>query len=206
MKQIYLFLLSAFTIHLIAPNHSKAQDTLRTNYPDSEQVWEKVFRDKKKVNETVYFQDGSPWMTANYKGKEANWKWYHENGKPYFEATIIDDLLQGTYKIWYENGQLAEQIEFIDNLENGLATFYYPSGQIAMRGSYLDGKMVGSWKFYNEDGQPYDGNWIWKLAADQKTVRVTGKLVAGKMAGAWQYRTTAGTRQGPLYIFKENFQ
>ena len=204
MKRTYILFLSALTFYFISPDRSIAQDTLRTNYPDSEQVWEKVFRDKQKVNETVYFEDGSTWMTASYKGKEANWKWYHENGKPYFEATIIADLLQGSYKIWYENGQLAEQIEFTDNLENGLATFYYPNGQIAMRGSYLEGKMVGSWKFFNDKGEPYSGDWVWKLAADQKTVRVTGKLVEGEMVGAWQYRTTAGTRQGPLYLFKES--
>ena len=201
-----LLLLVGLALTLTSPLNVAAQDTLVTNYPGSEQRWEKVFSGDKKMKETVYFQGGSTWMTASYNDKKANWKWYHENGKPYFEATIIDDLLQGTYKIWYKNGQLAEVIEFTDNLENGPATFYYPNGQVAMKGSYLNGKMVGNWTFHNEEGQPFDGEWQWTLAADQKTVRVSGNLLGGKRAGKWQYRTTAGTRKGPIYLFNESFQ
>jgi antitoxin component YwqK of YwqJK toxin-antitoxin module len=61
-------------------------------------------------------------MTVQYdKASAENWKWYYDNGNPYFEATIVNDWLQGRYKIWYENGQLAEELFFKDNIEYGPA-------------------------------------------------------------------------------------
>ena len=74
-----------------------AQDTLITNYPNTQQRWEKVYAKGEKTAENIYHANGTPWMTVQYDSKsEENWKWYYDNGNPYFEATIIDDLLQGS--------------------------------------------------------------------------------------------------------------
>ena len=169
-----------------------AQDTVITNYPNSQQRWEKIFAEGKKTAENIYYADDTPWMTVQYDEQSAeNWKWFHDNGKPYFEALIINDLLQGTYKIWYENGQLAEALNFKDNLENGSAIFYHSNGQLAMRGEYREGKMIDEWIFFDKDGNVPEGDWEWRFAASEENVRVQGQFQNGKPVGEWKYRTTA---------------
>ena len=165
------------------------QDTLQSNYPGTNQQWEKIFEGGQKIKETIYYSDNSTWMQAEYDGDVESWNWYYENGNPYFSATIVDDLIQGTYRIWYRNGQIAEEIEMTDNRENGPASFYYPSGQVAAKGKYKEGRMVGDWTFFNNEGQLFDGDWKWLFAADSAKVRMQGEVRGGKLAGKWEYRT-----------------
>ncbi len=177
------------------------QDTIRTNYPDSKKVWKKVYKDSKKTNDLIYWENGREWMTAKYDSADVEyWKWYHENGNPYFEATIIKDELQGIYKIWYENGQLAEEVVFLDNLENGKAHFYYPNGKLAAEGQYSIGKMVGDWEFYDEKGKPFSGNWSWKFAAADSDIRMQGIIKNHQRIGTWTYSTTAGGKKRKVFI------
>lgn len=169
-----------------------AQDTLRTNYPNTNQRWEKIYDQGKKTAENIYHQNNLPWMTVQYTSDQVEeWKWYHENGNPYFQATIINDLLQGHYQIWYENGQLAESLFFVDNLENGIAHFYHLNGQLSMQGSYKMGKMVDDWQFFDEFGEPATGLWKWMFAASRASIRMEGLLRNGQPIGDWKYRTTA---------------
>ncbi len=165
------------------------QDTLQSNYPGTNQQWEKIFEGGQKIKETIYYSDNSTWMQAEYDGDVESWNWYYENGNSYFSATIVDDLIQGTYRIWYRNGQIAEEIEMTDNRENGPASFYYPSGQVAAKGKYKEGRMVGDWTFFNNEGQLFDGDWKWLFAADSAKVRMQGEVRGGKLAGKWEYRT-----------------
>ncbi|MEM1220127.1 MAG: hypothetical protein AAGH79_14500, partial [Bacteroidota bacterium] len=137
------------------------------------------------------------WMTVQYdQDRTEHWKWYHSNGNPFFEATIINDELQGSYRIWYENGQLAEQLNFVDRLENGPAVFFHPNGQLAMTGQYLMGKMVGTWQFLTEEGLPAEGQWDWQFAALPEFTRMSGCLTSGLPTGKWTYRTTATRSNG----------
>ncbi|MEL7378396.1 MAG: hypothetical protein AAFN65_15765, partial [Bacteroidota bacterium] len=40
-----------------------AQDTLVTQYPNTQQRWEKIFLADEKVAENIYYENGAPWMT-----------------------------------------------------------------------------------------------------------------------------------------------
>ncbi|MEN0006478.1 MAG: hypothetical protein AAF798_20165 [Bacteroidota bacterium] len=191
IKHSYPLLLWA----MLLSSFLSAQDTIVTNYPNTDQRWEKVFDEGQKVAENIYYEDASPWMTVQYEpAKVENWKWYYNNGNPYFEATYVNDLLQGTYQIWYENGQLAESLRFKDHLEDGAAVFYHPNGQIAMQGTYQNGEMIGTWQFFDPTGQPASGAWEWSFAASPDQLRVRGQLQAGRAIGKWQYSAT--TNQG----------
>ncbi|MTB53520.1 toxin-antitoxin system YwqK family antitoxin [Lewinella sp. W8] len=184
---------------------ANAQDTLLTNYPNTQQRWEKIFLAGEKVAENIYHANGTPWMTVRYnEERDEQWKWFHANGEPFFAATIIDDQLQGTYRIWYENGQLAEKLNFVDNLEDGPATFYHPNGQLAMEGQYATGKMVGNWQFFAEDGTPAEGAWAWQFAALPEFTRLSGSLKSGMPVGTWTYRTTATPRNGRQIMLEWN--
>ena len=183
---------------LISSFYLVAQDTITTFYPNTQQSWEKVFVAGKKVAENIYHENGTPWMTFQYEADKTElYKWFHENGQPFFEATNVNGELQGKYRIWYDNGQLAEELNFVDNLENGQAVFYYPSGQLAMSGQYLMGKMIGDWKFLSLDGSPAEGEWKWQFSALPEFTRLSGSLEKGKPVGQWIYRTTATSKNGP---------
>ena len=178
-----------------------SQDTVRTTYPGTDQLWLKTFDDNKKVSEIIYYTSGKEWMSADYSdNKSENWKWYYENGNPYFEATIIDDKIEGIYRIWYENGQLAEEITFLHNLENGADKYYHSNGQIDKYGKYEQGKMVGEWYFFNEKGEKASGTWKWNFGALPNDVRMEGILSDGKRVGKWTYRTTARGREYRLFV------
>ncbi|MEN0047419.1 MAG: hypothetical protein AAF806_10205 [Bacteroidota bacterium] len=182
----------------------QAQDTLWTTYPDTSLKWEKIYEAEKKTAENIYHENGAAWMTVRYnKEEEQTWKWYYDNGNPYFEAIIIDDLLQGSYKIWYENGQLAEHLVFKDNVEQGLALFYHPNGQLAMKGNFQDGKMIGQWEFYDYDGNLPSGKWEWRFAASRAHIRVKGRLKNGKPIGKWVYKGTANQGRKDQLAFEE---
>jgi antitoxin component YwqK of YwqJK toxin-antitoxin module len=145
-------------------------------------------------------------MTVTYSpDSKEDWKWYYDNGNPYFEATIVDNLLQGQYQIWYENGQLAESINFKDNLEIGIAEFFHPNGQMAMKGVFKDGEMVGEWQFYDEQGNPPTGMWEWKFAASPENLRVKGLLIYGNPSGEWMNWTTANQGQSNQKIFTKHY-
>ncbi|MEL6675815.1 MAG: hypothetical protein AAFR61_26645 [Bacteroidota bacterium] len=174
-----------------------AQDTIRTQYPNTQQAWEKIFIAGQKVAENIYHKNGTPWMTFQYKeNKTEKYKWFHDNGNPFFEATNVEGKFQGSYRVWYENGQLAEQINFVDHLENGRATFFYPNGQLAMSGQYVMGKMTDGWQFFGQDGSAADGDWQWQFAALPKFIRMSGSLNNGVPIGTWTYRTTATPKNG----------
>ncbi len=180
-----------------------AQDTVLTSYPNTDQTWEKIYEDGKRIAENIYHENNSPWMTVRYDSKSAeNWKWYYDNGRPYFQATIINNLLQGEYKMWYENGQLAEVLTFTDNFENGLAQFYHSNGKVAMKGNYKDGKMVGKWQFFDKDGTLPSGPWKWVFAASPEHFRMEGNLVNGRPTGFWEYSTTANQGKSNQLTFK----
>ncbi|MEM8584273.1 MAG: hypothetical protein AAGF87_08390 [Bacteroidota bacterium] len=184
-------------IFLFACFSASAQDTILTNYPNTQQRWEKIFLAGQKVAENIYYESGAPWMTVRYEeDRTENWKWFYANGEPFFEATIVADQLQGRYRIWYENGQLAEQLYFVDQLEDGPATFYHPNGQLAMSGQYDMGTMVGNWQFLAQDGSAAQGAWQWQFAALPEFTRMSGSLENGVPAGEWIYRTTATPKDG----------
>ena len=93
-------------IFLLLSSYVLAQDTLFTQYPNTQQRWEKIFKDDQKIAENVYHENGTAWMTFQYdKDQTEYYKWFHDNGNPFFEAKNIDGKLQGSYRIWYENGQ-----------------------------------------------------------------------------------------------------
>ena len=170
---------------------AQSTDTVLTTYPDTDQRWEKIYAQGEKVAENIYYTNDTAWMTVRYDRDEVeHWKWYYDNGNPYFEATIINDWLQGSYKIWYEDGQLAEEIFFEDHVENGPAIFYHPNGQIAMQGLYRDGEMVGDGAFFDKNGHPPNGNWSWPFAASLDNIRVEGQFKNGQPTGTWTYRGT----------------
>ena len=188
------FLFCTLLLSLISI-YSTAQDTIRSNYPNTQQKWERVFVNDQKLAENIYHANGTPWMTVQYSNKKAEeWKWYHDNGQPFFRATIVNDLLEGDYRVWYENGQLAELLYFVNNREEGPGVFFHPNGQVAMRGWYQDGEMVGEWQFYDENGNPPEGQWSWAFAALPKFTRISGEFRDGKPYGKWTYKTTDGKR------------
>ena len=179
-------------------------DTIITNYPDSDQRWEKIYNGDDKVAENIFHSNGSEWMTVQYDASDnENWKWYYDNGQPYFEALIIDDLLEGIYRIWYPNGQLAEELRFRNNLENGPAVFFHENGQMAMSGMYKDGEMIGEWTFLDENGKSPSGIWNWPFAASIKNIRMEGKLLNGSRVGSWTYRGTAEQNRKGQKIFTD---
>ena len=187
------------------PLHS--QDTIVSTYPNTQQKWEKVYQNGQKVAENIYHSNESPWMTVQYDPKSKEyWKWYYEDGTPYFEATIIKDRLQGIYRIWYENGQLAEEITFKDHLENGAASFYHSNGQLAMKGQYLQGQMTGQWQFFDQNGNTPTGRWQWKFAADSKNIRMKGQFQNGQPTGQWEYWTTANQGQANHKKFTRQYR
>ncbi|MEL6656925.1 MAG: hypothetical protein AAFY48_11225 [Bacteroidota bacterium] len=178
-------------------------DTLLTYYPGTEQRWEKVYTDGQKTAENIYYTSDAPWMTVQYDAQEREaWKWYYDNGQPYFQATIVDDQLQGRYRIWYEHGQVAEDLYFTDHIENGPAIFYHPNGQVAMQGQYLDGEMVGDWLFFDEDGLPPNGDWSWPFAASLEHIRVQGQFTNGLPSGTWTYWATANQGLASQKVFQ----
>ncbi|MEM1326509.1 MAG: toxin-antitoxin system YwqK family antitoxin [Bacteroidota bacterium] len=201
MKYIFPFILSI--CYFLS---ATAQDTLSTTYPNSNSRWQKIYEGNQKVAENIYHENGAEWMTVRYETAQREaWKWYYDNGNPYFEATIINDELQGTYKIWYENGQLAERLTFEDNIENGLATFYHPNGQLAMKGHFRDGKMIGDWLFFDENGELPTGDWRWAFAASPDAFRMEGKLKHGRQIGTWQCRGTANMGKRSQLVMEQNW-
>lgn len=191
---------------LFFANSSISQDTLFTNYPGSSKKWEKIYDGANLQAENIYHDNGAQWMTVRYdQPSDEKWKWYYDNGNPYFEATIIQDELQGIYSIWYENGQLAERIEFKDNLENGVGLFYYPTGQLAMQGLYENGKMTGQWQFFDVEGRPARGAWKWVFAASQNHIRVQGELTNGTPVGTWKYKSTANQGRANQLCFTQTY-
>ena len=182
-------------------------DTLITNYPNSDQRWEKIYSGEDKVAENIFHSNGVEWMTVQYDDRDSeNWKWYYDNGQPYFEALIINDLLEGIYRIWYPNGQLAEELRFRNSLENGPAVFYHENGQIAMSGMYKDGEMIGEWKFFDENGKSPSGIWTWPFAASMKNIRMEGELLNGRRIDSWTYRGTAEQNRKGQKIFTEVYR
>lgn len=180
-----------------------SQDTVLTYYPNTDQRWEKIYVDGRRIAENIFHQNDKPWMTVRYDNTPVeNWKWYYDNGRPYFRATIVSDFLQGKYQIWYENGQLAEELTFKDNLEDGPAQFYYPNGQLAMKGTYQGGKMVGKWQFFDKSGMLPSGSWKWVFAASREHLRMEGELRNGQPYGVWEYRTTANLGKPNQLEFK----
>ncbi|MEM9858858.1 MAG: hypothetical protein AAF843_15975 [Bacteroidota bacterium] len=195
--------MKAVTFILIAvTSYSWGQDTLLTNYPNTSQVWRKVLSGKQKIEETVFYDSGQPWMTATYNEDSEYWRWYHQNGNLFWEAKIVDNKIQGRYRIWYDNGQLAERLHFVDNLENGPAEFYYPNGQCAISGNYTSGIMTGQWLFFTENGSDANGKWVWPFAALPDENRMEGHLKNGEPVGLWHYQTTAGKNATGHQIFK----
>ena len=183
-----------------------SQDTLFTNYPGSSKKWEKIYHGANLLAENIYHDNGAQWMTVRYdQPSDEKWKWYYDNGSPYFEATIVHDELQGLYSIWYENGQLAERIEFKDNLENGVGLFYYPSGQLAMQGLYKNGAMTGDWQFFDPEGRPAHGAWQWVFAASAENIRIQGVLEHGIPVGTWQYKSTANQGRANQLRFTKSY-
>lgn len=191
---------------IFAASYSLGQDTVRTNYPNTSQEWRKVFLDRQKIEETIFYASGQPWMTAKYEEGAAYWRWYHPNGNPFFEATIVNDKIQGLYKVWYENGQIAEEIYFIDHLENGKATFYHSNGQLAMTGEYIEGRMSGPWFFFTKHGDKATGQWKWPFAALPAKQRMQGRVTSGEPVGLWNYVTTAGEGTYEYQQFKEEIR
>lgn len=180
---------------------ANAQDTIVKNYPETDQRWEIVYSEGKKIKETIYYNTGKSWMTAKYDvDNKEYWRWYHQNGNPFFKATIINDKIEGKYQIWYENGQLAEQLNFKHQIEEGLAQFYYPNGQLAMKGTYTNGKMIGNWDFFDKKGQPADGQWEWPFAALPNQIRIKGTLENGKRVGRWTYQTSASGKEKKQFV------
>lgn len=183
---------------------SYGQDTIWTDYANTSLKQEKIYLGKEKLAENIYHANGEVWMSVRYDEQAAQtWKWYYENGNPYFEAVIIDDLLQGSYKIWYENGQLAEQLQFEDSIEQGTARFYYPNGQLAMLGTYKDGEMIETWNFYDTEGELANGKWSWRFAASPDIVRMQGNLSNGKRTGKWIYKGTANEGRPNQLVFEQ---
>ncbi|MEL6718368.1 MAG: hypothetical protein AAFP82_06605 [Bacteroidota bacterium] len=205
MKFIHASIL-IFILQIIIIPFLNAQDTLLTKYPNSTLRWEKVYQEEEKIAENIYHENGEAWMTVQYQN-EANqvWKWYYDNGNPYFEAIIVDDLLQGSYKIWYENGQLAEQLFFKDNVENGLAVFYHSNGQLAMKGIFEKGQMIGDWEFFTAEGETPDGVWEWYFAAALDQIRVKGQFKNGQPYGKWVYWGTANQGRKSQLVFEKEF-
>lgn len=204
MRQWHVLVL--FGISLVPISKIAAQDTLLTNYPNSNQRWEKIYEQDEKVEEHIYYESRKNWMSVKYEGpKKEHWDWYYENGNPYFSATIIEDQLQGSYRIWYENGQLAESIVFRDNLEDGMAVFFHPNGQIAMKGRYSKGEMIGEWQFYDYNGQLPIGAWSWAFGASLENVRVKGQFSKGKPSGTWTYWATANQGRANQKVFSRQY-
>ena len=196
---ILIFILQIITIPFL-----NAQDTLLTNYPNSTLRWEKIYQKEEKIAENIYHENGEAWMTVKYQDEETQaWKWYYDNGNPYFEAIFVNDLLQGSYKIWYENGQLAEHLYFKDHVENGLALFYYPNGQLAMKGIFENGQMIGKWEFFTDKGKTPDGVWEWRFAASLDKVRVKGQFKNGQPHGKWIYKGTANQGRKSQLVFEK---
>jgi hypothetical protein len=206
MKIILNGISALISISFLFPNLN-GQNTIVTTYPDTEQRWEKIYDNERKTAENFYYPDSSLWMTVTYSpDSEENWKSYYANGNPYFEVTIVNNLLQGRYRIWYENGQLAESINFKDNLEDGMAEFFHPNGQLAMKGVFKNGEMVGEWEFYDEAGNPPTGNWEWMFAASRENTRVKGLLIYGKPSGTWINWTTANQGKPNQNKFIKDYQ
>ena len=183
-----------------------SQDTVKTTYPDSNLIWEKIYNEQSLSEESIYHANGNEWMTVDYASPtDQYWEWFYDDGKPYFKARILNDMLDGKYQIWYPNGQLAEEIIFDKNVENGPAYFYYKNGQLAMQGFYSNGKMTGEWMFYMPNGELANGQWTWYFAASPEVVRMKGFLKHGIRRGEWEYKSTANQNRPSQLTFKTTF-
>ncbi len=97
------------------------------------------------------------WLTVYKKGKYYGInRGYYKSGKMHIEASVKNDIADGTWKEYYENGKLKQEILFWHGLVHGIWKQYYENGNIEEESAYLsdsiDGKENGINKEYYENG------------------------------------------------------
>ncbi|MGE4289434.1 MAG: toxin-antitoxin system YwqK family antitoxin [Salinivirgaceae bacterium] len=87
--------------------------------------------------------------------KQGNWKQYHENGNPRYEAYFVDDKPIGKLTRWDNKGNLYAILEYKNTGEKATARFYHSNGKIAATGNYLGKSKDSIWLYYDENSHLY---------------------------------------------------
>lgn len=144
----------------------------RAAYFQKEGVW---------MVESRYFPSGKLYMTGSYREKEfktrqGDFKWYHENGKRSSEVTYINNKEEGLWKSWHENGRIKDSLTYkegrlvktgrqwnnqgniiqyydLDESGSGKARLYRDKDSLFAEGAYSNGSKNGKWISYSPSNQ-----------------------------------------------------
>jgi antitoxin component YwqK of YwqJK toxin-antitoxin module len=80
---------------------------------------------QKLVKEEVFFSNGNPQWSGNYKNE-------------------VED---GPWKYYYENGKLKSEQHYVKGKEEGLFTDYDEQGKVVKQGTYKAGRLIEEKRF-----------------------------------------------------------
>jgi antitoxin component YwqK of YwqJK toxin-antitoxin module len=76
----------------------------------------------------------------------------YPDGKPAFEETYKNGVIDGLKKIYYDNGKLYSEYRYVSGGYQGEYKTYYSNGNVREKGAYKLGERDGARERFNEDG------------------------------------------------------
>jgi len=125
---------------------------------DNAEYYREYFKNKNKKFEVEdFFIDGKIQMTGtfkkrNWKEKQGQFIYYHNNGQKRSEGAYIENKKTGIWTNWYENGNLDSKGEFINGKRDKTWVWYFKTGQISAKEKFVAGERI-EWEFWDEKGQ-----------------------------------------------------
>ena len=84
------------------------------------------------------------------KGKQGEWKKFHENGNLIKVGTFKNDKPVGEFKYYYDNGKIKAKMNHKGS--EAYSIFFHESGVPESTGKYLNQKKDSTWVYYDLDG------------------------------------------------------
>jgi antitoxin component YwqK of YwqJK toxin-antitoxin module len=76
----------------------------------------------------------------------------YPSGKPAYDETYKNGVLDGAQRIYYENGNICSEYQYGSGGYHGEYKTYYSNGNVSEKGTYSFGELQGVREKYNEDG------------------------------------------------------
>ena len=151
MKQLFIVLLSFFTVFCVSCNCKKsANDDIIIAKDGSKSKKVVIEQNADNTPKIVYYykldKDGN--TTAEITREEH----FYSGGRKYVEGNINKGEKNEEWFSYYENGSLQTSRFYVNGLENGEYKVFRENGKPYYTGQYKMGICTGEWKWYDENG------------------------------------------------------
>ena len=129
---------------------------------------------------------------GNYeKNKEEGlFLFFSDDGRVVRSTHFRKGKLDGQAKHYYSNGQLRLSTDYKNAQKHGEILGFYIDGTRLFTGKYKKDKMIGLRMYYGVDGQPANGEMVWRH--ENGSVKLTGKCVDGRPQGRFTHYDEKG--------------